>query len=152
MRSIRHDFAMVAVFVFCLTGCAGSFVGDPSHLYFGSDAAEVTIYRPSRIAGAVLKYPIELDGRLLVRLGPGDVIRFPVSPGRHSLRLQGSSFLQGLEMVEVAFNAKPDETIFFKTDSIVTMDPGPTWFLVRERAEEALRHLRESNYDEIPLP
>lgn len=128
-----------------VVACAsGKFTGDASLLYAESpDAAHVVVMRQSAFTASGVRFPLELDGKVIATLGSGDYIKLPVSPGKHFLVMKLSKY---------KFIEKIDATSgndYFLRFRISIFGEGGPWIFERLTSEGGRSEIASKKYDEI---
>ena len=122
----------------------GGFIGDSAQFYQNPhDVVRVTVMRKPQFTGLALTLKIELDGKPIARLRPGDFIEFPVGPGRRFLRVSAKGAATNtLEK----FEAIAGESYYFRVAVSGVI------FSIEGLSPESGRKEVQRGYDEIQIP
>ena len=123
-----------------LSNCAGTGTKSLSQLSFQNKPGESSIFfvRPERFVAGGVRIGVFVDGQEIGKLGVGEMEKYPVKPGGHSINIK-SGDLGGFGISSDAYSiiAEPNKNYFF----IIDFDQGffsSTW-KITETSEQGFR-------------
>jgi hypothetical protein len=123
-----------------LSNCAGTGTKNLSQLSFQNKPGESSIFfvRPERFVAGGVRIGVFVDGQEIGKLGVGEMEKFPVKPGGHSINIK-SGDLGGFGISSDAYSiiAEPNKNYFF----IIDLDQGffsSSW-KITETSEQGFR-------------
>jgi len=123
-----------------LSNCAGTGTKNLSQLSFQNKPGESSIFfvRPERFVAGGVRIGVFVDGQEIGKLGVGEMEKYPVKPGAHSINIK-SGDIGGFGISSDAYSiiAEPNKNYFF----IIDLDQGffsHSW-KITETSEQGFR-------------
>lgn len=126
--------------LFLLNNCVGTGTKNLSQLSFQNKPGESSMFfvRPERFVAGGVRIGVFVDGQEIGKLGVGEMEKYPVKPGGHSVNIK-SGDIGGFGISSDAYSiiAEPNKNYFF----IIDLDQGffsSSW-KITETSEQGFR-------------
>lgn len=126
--------------LFLLNNCVGTGTKNLSQLSFQNKPGEASMFfvRPERFVAGGVRIGVFVDGQEIGKLGVGEMEKYPVKPGGHSVNIK-SGDITGFGISSDAYSivAEPNKNYFF----IIDYDQGffsQSW-KITETSEQGFR-------------